>query len=92
MRLKLLLLIYIVINTVKNFTTIHLQLSLTNVLEVIILLMIYLIKYVFQTTEDLNLSVFNKVTRINESKALTKHVSYEPKCKFDETKCNSNHW
>ena len=33
---------------------------------------------VSNNTEDLNLSVFNKITGINESKALTKHVSYEP--------------
>ena len=42
--------------------------------------------------EDLNLSVFNMITGINESKALTKHISCECKCKFDGTKCNSNQW
>ena len=41
-------------------------------------------------TEDLNLSVFNMITGINESKTLTKHISCEWKCKLDETKCNSN--
>ena len=40
-------------------------------------------------TEDLNLSVFNMITGINESKTLTKHISCECKCKFDERKCNS---
>ena len=34
-------------------------------------------------TEDLNLSVFSMITRINESKTLTKHISCECKCKFD---------
>ena len=34
-------------------------------------------------TEDLNISVFNMITGINESKILTKHVSCECKCKFD---------
>ena len=34
-------------------------------------------------TEDLNLSVFNIITGINESKTLTKHISFEYKCKFD---------
>ena len=34
-------------------------------------------------TEDLNLSVLNMTTGINESKTLTKHVSCEYKCKFD---------
>ena len=41
-------------------------------------------------TEDLNLSVFNMVTGINEWKTLTKHISCECKCKFDKTKCKSN--
>ena len=34
-------------------------------------------------TEDLNLSVFNMITGINESKTLTKHISCECKCRFD---------
>ena len=41
-------------------------------------------------TEDLNLSVLNMVTGINESKILTRHISY--KCQFDGKKCNSNQW
>ena len=53
--------------------------------------MTYLIKYVFQKkTEDLNLSVFNMMTGINESKTLTKLVSCRCKCKYDGRKCNSN--
>ena len=43
-------------------------------------------------TEDLNLSAFNMVTGINESKTLTKHMSWECKCRFDGAKCNSNQW
>ena len=39
-------------------------------------------------TEDLNLSVFNIITGINQLKTLTKHISCE--CKFDGRKCNSN--
>ena len=39
--------------------------------------------------EDLNLSVFNLITGINESKILTKPLSCESKCKFDGRKCNS---
>ena len=35
--------------------------------------MIYPVEYVFQKTEDLNLSVFNIITEMNESKILTKH-------------------
>ena len=43
-------------------------------------------------TEDLNISVFNMITGINESKTLTKHMSCECKCKFDGIKCNSDQW
>ena len=48
--------------------------------------------YVPNKTEDLNLSMFNRIRDINESKTLTKHISCECKCKFDWTKCNSNQW
>ena len=41
-------------------------------------------------TEDLNLSLFNKMTGINISKISTKHISCECKCKIDGSKCNSN--
>ena len=34
--------------------------------------------------EDLNLSVLNTITGINESKTLRKDLSYECKCEFDE--------
>ena len=40
-------------------------------------------------TEDLVLSVSN-ITKINESETLTKHISCECKCKFDDRKCYSN--
>ena len=43
-------------------------------------------------TEDLNLSMFNMITGINESKTLTKHIPCECKCKFDGRKCNSDQW
>ena len=67
------LLPYILINTFKNFTTIHLQLSKANVLE-------FVKPYVPNKTEDLNLGFFNMITKINESKTLTGHISCE--CKF----------
>ena len=41
-------------------------------------------------TDDLNLTVFNMITGINESKTLTKKISCESKCKFDGKKCNSD--
>ena len=43
-------------------------------------------------TEDLNLSVFNMITGINEPKTLPKHISFECKCRFDGRKCNSDQW
>ena len=41
-------------------------------------------------TKDLNLTVFNMITGINELKTLKNHISCEYKCKFDERKCDSN--
>ena len=38
-------------------------------------------------TEDLNLSLFNMITGINESKASAKYISCEAKCEFDRKKC-----
>ena len=38
-------------NTVKNFTTTHLRLNYIDVMEVLILLLTFLIKYVFQTKQ-----------------------------------------
>ena len=43
-------------------------------------------------TEDLNQSVFNIFTGINELKTSTKHISCECKFKFEERKSNSNQW
>ena len=40
--------------------------------------------------EYLNLSVFNTIIGINESKTLTKHIPCESKCRFDGGKCNSD--
>ena len=34
-------------------------------------------------TEDLNVSVFNLITGINESKTLTNHISFKCKCKLE---------
>ena len=44
--------------------------------------------YVPNKTEDLNLSAFSMITGINESKTLTKQISCECKCKFDERQCD----
>ena len=54
--------------------------------------MTYLIKYVFKIKQDLNLSMVNMITTVNESKTSTKHISCKYKCKFDGWKCNSDQW
>ena len=68
-------------NTVKNYTTIHLQLvvgsrntlnDLSNRL------------CVPNKTEDLNIHIFKIITGKNESKILTKDVSCECKCNLIE--------
>ena len=52
-------------------------------LEVVILLMNYLIKYGFQL-KDLNIHVFDIVTGKNGLKISTKDLLCEYKCKFNE--------
>ena len=42
------------------------------------------------TTEDLNVHVFNMITEKSESKILTKDISCAYKCKSDGRKCNSS--
>ena len=42
--------------------------------------------------EDLNLNVFNIITRINELKTLRKYVSCKFKYKFVGKNCNSDQW
>ena len=37
-------------------------------------------------TKDLNLSAFNIIAQINESKTLTEHILCECKCNFDGRK------
>ena len=58
-----------------------------NVMDVVMLLITYLQKYVFQV----NVKVFNKITKGNEAKTLVKHTSCDCKCKFDSTTSNSDH-
>ena len=52
--------------------------------------MSYLQKYVFQKKKDINVKVFNMITNKNEAKTMAKHISYDCKCKFKSTTCNSN--
>ena len=37
-----------------------------------------------------HIHVLSMITRMNESKILKKHISWECKCKIDGRKCNSN--
>ena len=48
--------------------------------------------YIPNKTEDINLSLFNMITGISESKTLKKHISCECRCKLEGTKSNSNQW
>ena len=59
-------------------------------MEVVIVLMIHVVEYVFQT--KLNLSVFYVLTRINESKTLTRCISGKCRCKFDGGNDNNQKW
>ena len=40
--------------------------------------------------EDLSWHVFNMITGTNESRTLTKHISFKYECQFDSKKCNLN--
>ena len=52
--------------------------------------MSYRQKDVFQkSTKDINFKVFNKINK-SKAKALTNHISYFWKCKFNSTTCSSN--
>ena len=60
----------------KNYATNHLQLTYIDVMEVLILIVTYLNKVcVLNKTEDLNLSIFNMITGLNELKILIKSIS-----------------
>ena len=87
-RLNLLSLIYILMNTRKDYVTIHLQLTEIDVLEVVTLLNLYNRIRVPKKTKDLNLNVTNIITEIIESKILAKHEIMQ--MYFDGRKCNTN--
>ena len=78
-------------STVKNYTTIYLQLNQIGVLDVTILLMTFFDKVCLPNNiEDLSIHVFNMITGIIESKILKKHISSEYNCKFNIRKYDSN--
>ena len=41
-------------------------------------------------TKDVNLKVFNMITRRDKAKILVKHISFDSKCKFNSSTCNSD--
>ena len=43
---------------------------------------------VLNKTEDLNISAFNTITSINESKTLTKYISSKCQCNIDDFNSN----
>ena len=41
------------------------------------------------TTDDVNVKVFNMITKINKSKLLLKYISCDRGCRLDGKRCNS---
>ena len=41
-------------------------------------------------TKDVNVKVFNIITRGNKAKTLVKHISWDCEYKFNSSTCNSN--
>ena len=46
--------------------------------------------FVLSEAKDVNIKVPNIITNRNEAVTLVKHISYDCKCKFNSTTCNSN--
>ena len=42
-------------------------------------------------TKEVNIKLYNMITRVNEAKTMVKHITCNSKTKFDSTTCNSNH-
>ena len=40
--------------------------------------------------KNINVKGFNMITNKNEAKVMTEHISFDCKCKFNSTVCNSN--
>ena len=59
-------------------------------MEVVILSIILLVGYGVANKTRYKFKCFNMITRVNELKTLTKHISCKCKCNFDGRKCNSN--
>ena len=60
---------------------IHLLSVLINVMEVEILLMIHMLKYVFQIKQkNMNAKVFNLMSWVNKTRFIVQHKLCESKC------------
>ena len=46
--------------------------------------------FVLSEAKDVNIKVPNIITNRNKATTLVKHISYDCKCKFNSTTCNSN--
>ena len=79
-------------NTLKDCIVIHFQQIWIDASEVVLQLLNNLSDKVCvpNNKEDLNLSMPNMITGIDELETLRKHISCECKRKFDRRKCNSN--
>ena len=63
-------------NRVNSYTTIHLQLNQIDVLEVVILLMTYLIKYIFQTKQKIQILEKNSRKKIIYAKKILYYIIF----------------
>ena len=45
--------------------------------------------WVTKETKDINVKVFNVITKKDKAKAMTQYISCDCKCKFDSTTSNS---
>ena len=74
-------------NIVKKFTTVHFRLNQIDAVEFVEVNDLSNKVCVPTKTEYLNISVFNMIIGLNESKTLS-----ECKCKFYGRSCNSDQW
>ena len=89
--LNLILLIYILMNTVKNYVTILFAVNLDRWAGSCNTLDDFSSRVcVSNETKDLKLHVRNIMTWINQSRILTKHTSWKCERKFPGRKCNLN--
>ena len=70
-----------------------LVLKQVNVAAVVIILMIHMQKCVPYVIKDLNVKVFNLMSRTNETRHIKWHETCKWKCRLDASVCNNKqHW